>query len=40
MVTTQLSLVDLAKQGQPEAIATLLNRKLQPKGIIAKGSKP
>lgn len=36
MVSTPLSLADLAKQGQPEAIATLLNRKLQPKGIIAK----
>jgi uncharacterized protein (DUF697 family) len=36
MVSTPLSLADLAKQGQPEAIATLLNRKLQPKGISAK----
>lgn len=32
---TQSNLVDLAKQGDPQAIATLMNRSLQPKGITA-----
>ena len=33
---TQPNLLELAKQGDVNAIATLMNRKLQPKGIIAK----
>lgn len=32
---TQSNLVDLAKQGDPQAIAALMNRTLQPKGITA-----
>lgn len=33
---TQQNLVELAKQGNPDAIAALINRQLQPKGITAK----
>lgn len=33
---TQQNFLELAKQGNPEAIAALINRQLQPKGIIAK----
>lgn len=33
---TQQSLIERAKQGDAEAIATLVNRQLQPKGILAK----
>lgn len=33
---TQLSLVELAQQGDPGAIATLLNQALQPRGVMAK----
>lgn len=33
---TQPTLLELAKQGNPKAIATLMNRQLQPKGITAK----
>ncbi|MBD2155951.1 hypothetical protein [Leptolyngbya sp. FACHB-16] len=33
---TQSNLVDRAKQGDPQAIATLMNRSLQPKGILAR----
>jgi hypothetical protein len=32
------NLTELAKQGDPKAIATLMNRSLQPKGITANGS--
>lgn len=35
---TQANLVELAKQGNPKAIAALINRQLQPKGITAKVS--
>lgn len=35
---SQQNLVQLAKQGNPEAIATLINHSLQPKGITAKVS--
>lgn len=35
---TQIDLLKLAKQGDPKAIAALINRKLQPKGINAKAS--
>ncbi|MCT7987198.1 EcsC family protein [Laspinema olomoucense] len=34
----QPNLLELAKQGDAKAIATLMNRKLQPKGITAKAS--
>jgi RsiW-degrading membrane proteinase PrsW (M82 family) len=33
---TQPSLVELAQQGDPGAIATLLNQSLQPRGVMAK----
>jgi hypothetical protein len=33
---TQTTLLQLAKQGQPKAIAALINKSLQPKGITAK----
>lgn len=36
---TQSNLVDRAKQGDPQAIATLMNRSLQPKGILARVSR-
>ena len=32
---TQTNLLELAKQGDPQAIATLMNRSLQPRGITA-----
>ncbi|NJL39060.1 MAG: hypothetical protein HC899_21650 [Leptolyngbyaceae cyanobacterium SM1_4_3] len=32
---TQQNLLELAKQGDPQAIATLMNRSLQPKGMTA-----
>ncbi len=35
---TQLGLVELAKQGDPQAIAALINHQLQPKGILAKAN--
>jgi hypothetical protein len=35
---TQPDLLDLAKQGNPKAIAALLNRSLQAKGITAKAN--
>lgn len=34
--TTQPNLLELAKQGNAQAIATLMNRQLQPKGITTK----
>jgi DNA-directed RNA polymerase subunit M/transcription elongation factor TFIIS len=34
----QQSLIELAKQGDAKAIATLINRHLQPKGILAKAA--
>ncbi|BAY42220.1 hypothetical protein NIES2111_66160 (plasmid) [Nostoc sp. NIES-2111] len=34
----QLGLLELAKQGDPQAIATLINHQLQPKGIFAKAN--
>jgi len=37
-MTTQPNLLELAKQGNAQAIATLLNRSLQPKGITAKAN--
>jgi len=36
--TTQLNLLELAKQGNAQAIATLMNRQLQPKGITTKAA--
>jgi hypothetical protein len=36
--TTQPNLLELAKQGNAQAIATLMNRQLQPKGITVKVS--
>jgi len=33
---TQTSLIELAQQGDPGAIATLLNQTLQPRGVVAK----
>ncbi|WP_242063438.1 hypothetical protein [Nostoc sp. FACHB-892] len=33
---TQPNLLELAKQGDAQAIASLMNRQLQPKGITAK----
>ncbi len=36
--TNQPSLLELAKQGNAQAIATLMNRQLQPKGITVKVS--
>jgi Domain of unknown function (DUF4429) len=38
MTTSQPGLVELAKQGDVRAIASLINRQLQPKGITAKVS--
>ena len=38
MTTSQTNILEKAKNGQPDAIATLLNRNLQPKGITAKAS--
>jgi hypothetical protein len=35
---TQNNPLELAKQGDPKAIAALMNHKLQPKGITAKAS--
>lgn len=35
---SQPNLLELAKQGNAKAIATLLNRSLQPKGVTVKGS--
>lgn len=34
----QANILDLAKQGNPKAIAALINRQLQPKGITAKAA--
>jgi hypothetical protein len=36
---SQQNLLELAKQGHPDAIAALINRNLQPKGITAKVSR-
>lgn len=36
MTNAQSNLLQLAKQGDPKAIAALMNRSLQPKGITAK----
>lgn len=36
MTTSQSKLIQLAKQGDPKAIAALMNRQLQAKGILAK----
>ncbi|MBD0390444.1 MAG: hypothetical protein ICV54_29095 [Nostoc sp. C3-bin3] len=36
--SSQLSVRELAKQGNPKAIATLMNRLLQPNGITAKAA--
>jgi len=36
--TTQPNLLELAKQGNAHAIAALINRQLQPKGITAKAA--
>lgn len=33
---TQTNILELAKQGDAKAIAALINRQLQPKGITAK----
>lgn len=33
---TQANILELAKQGDVKAIAALMNRQLQPKGITAK----
>lgn len=33
---SQAGLLELAKQGNPQAIATLMNHQLQPKGILVK----
>jgi hypothetical protein len=38
MNQTQPNLLELAKQGNAKAIATLINRQLQPKGITAKAA--
>ncbi|MEE3717167.1 hypothetical protein V2H45_10455 [Tumidithrix elongata RA019] len=37
-MTQQLSILELAKQGDAAAIAALINRSLQPKGIVAQAS--
>jgi hypothetical protein len=37
-ITNQPNLLELAKQGNAQAIATLMNRQLQPKGITAKAA--
>ncbi|MBW4456860.1 MAG: hypothetical protein KME55_31645 [Nostoc indistinguendum CM1-VF10] len=34
----QPGLLELAKQGEPQAIATLINHQLQPRGIFAKAN--
>src|SRR3712207_823046 len=36
--TNQPSLLELAKQGNAQAIAALINRQLQPKGVTAKAA--
>ncbi|QFS43588.1 hypothetical protein [Nostoc sphaeroides] len=36
MTNVQPNLLQLAKQGDPKAIAALMNRSLQPKGVTAK----
>ena len=36
MIPNESNLLELAKQGYSNAIATLINRSLQPKGITAK----
>lgn len=36
MTASQPNLLELARQGDPQAIAALLNRQLKPKGITAK----
>lgn len=36
MTTPKPNALELAKQGNPKAIAALINRQLQPKGILAK----
>jgi len=36
MIPNESNLLELAKQGNPNAIAILINRSLQPKGITAK----
>lgn len=38
MIPNESNLLKLAKQGNPNAIATLINCSLQPKGITAKAS--
>jgi hypothetical protein len=38
MSESQASILEKAKRGEPQAIAALLNRNLQPKGITAKAS--
>ncbi|GBO54838.1 hypothetical protein APA_2889 [Pseudanabaena sp. lw0831] len=38
MTTSQTNILENAKNGQPDAIAALLNRNLKPKGITAKAS--
>ena len=38
MESSQASLLAQAKQGDPKAIATLLNHKLQSKGITTRAS--
>ena len=35
---TQATLIELAKQGNPKAIATLISRSLQPQGVTAKAA--
>ncbi len=37
-MNTQENLLELAKQGNSKAIATLINRQLQPKGITVKAN--
>jgi uncharacterized protein (DUF697 family) len=37
-ITNQPNLLELAKQGNAQAIATLMNRQLQPKGITTKAA--
>ncbi|MEH2316323.1 tetratricopeptide repeat protein [Nostoc sp.] len=36
MSKSQSNILELAKQGNPKAIATIINRQLEPKGIIAQ----
>lgn len=38
MTTSKPNLLELAKQGNPKAIAVLMNRKLQPQGVTAKAA--